>query len=177
MLLHAVFIPPDQVQDEIDSLMGQVSSALGGLDEGAARPFRLPVTGFGNLTNPDATRVVQALDSVLAEFHQPPVIRFSTLTIASDGAVRLGMAGDVDEFVELARHVPKAVERLHLYVDRRQFWPGLVLGRTSAPPAALGDLGAWIGSEWQVSSVAILRRLGDSSFVHADVQIGTAALL
>lgn len=176
MLLSAALVPPDWAQEEVQALTTRLVSMVGELQEGAARPFVLPITGFGNLTTPEAKRVVETLEAALEAVEDQPLVRFEGPMITSGGVVRLGMAGEVDQLLDLARSVPAAVGRLRLYVDRRGFWPGLTLGRTTAPPAAVEGLRAWVGSDWRASTVSILRN-GNVATVHAELAVGSATRL
>lgn len=176
MLLSAVLVPPDWVQEEIQTLATRLVPVVGELQQAAVRPFVLPITGFGNLTTPDARRVVETLEAALEDVEVQPLVRFAGPMITADGVVRLGMAGEVDELLDLGRSVPTALGRLRLYVDRRGFWPGLTLGRTTALPSALEGLRAWAGSDWRASTVSILRN-GDAATVHAELAVGSATRL
>lgn len=178
MLLNAAFVPPDWVQEELVALTTRLVPVLGGIEDLAVRPFLLPITGFGNLTTPDAGRVVGALAAALTELEDPaPLVRFSTPTITPGGDIRIGLSGEVERLGELARFVPVAAARLRLYVDRRRFWPGLTLGRTGAPTAALDGLADWVGSDWRAETVSILRRVAAGVTVHAEIGIGASSRL
>lgn len=169
--LSAAITPPREAQQELARLCDAVMAALGGLDDPLVGPVRLPITGFGNVTTPDAGRLVAALAEAVQVVDEALVVRFSGVAVAPDGTVRVGMGGDVDALVELARFVPIVVQRLRLYTDRRRFWPGVVLGRTTADPAALGDLGEWEGSDWAVPAISILRRSGDELVSHVEAAL------
>lgn len=177
MLLKAAFVPPEPVRDELAWLTGEIQRLVPGAVP-ARRGHWLGVTAFGNVTAPDAVRIENTLQDAFGGVEDAPVVRFEQVFLTPDGSIRVGMAGDVDLLVALARVIPVVVARLDLYVDRRAFWPGMELCRLvpSAKQAEadrhLALLRGWAGSAWEASALGLMRQTGDTVSVHSLVEIG-----
>jgi 2'-5' RNA ligase len=126
--------------------------------------MRLPVTGFGNLTTHDAQRVSEVIREAAAEW-VPATVRFAggtALDFPDDWSVWARLEGEVDGLNDVGRGVPKAVERLGFFVDRRSFRPMLsvatVTRQTTGPflQDVVDALDAFRGEEWPVE-VSMLR--------------------
>ena len=184
MLIHGAIVPPRAVLEAVDAVVRSVPVPL----EGAAAPaskslrgrlgrhradraevpvmlehvpvdeMRLPVTGFGNLTIPDAQRVSEVIREAAAEW-APATVRLAggaALEFPDDWSVWARIEGDLDGLMTIGRGVPHAVERLGFFVDRRTFRPMLsvatVTRQTTGPflQDVVDALEAFRGEEWPV---------------------------
>ena len=161
MLLRAAIVPPQEVLDEV----GAVARALALVPGVTAVPHSdldIHVTGFGNLTPPDAVRLAESLASAL-EGAEAPVVRFAGLVVSGTTEIALQLAGDVEPLADLARFVSEAAEGLNIYVDRRRYRPALpivsVADDVSAPmlQSAVRHQQSWTGQDWPVPGLALLR--------------------
>ena len=73
--------------------------------------------------------------------------------------------GDVEKLVTIGRGIPRVVQKLQLYVDRRQFRPWLSVGtitdRTTAPylEDLVARLDRFSGRSWTQESVTLLKHI------------------
>jgi hypothetical protein len=161
MLLSAAIMPPDGVRDELQVLVRDIGGRVRGFHPAPPADFRLDLARFGNVTPPDAARVADAIATAMRNVEARPAVRFSRVEVERPGEVSVGLSGDVDELLALVRAVPKSVEPLGLYVDRRRFRAGLVLGHVldgggTDRRADLDALWDWSGTAWPVPGVSVL---------------------
>ena len=82
-----------------------------------------------------------------------------------DESVWAKLAGDLDTLTAIGRGVPKTVQRLGFFVDRRQFRPWLPVGTitdaTTAPflERLVDALEAFQGQKWTLEAVTLFKRL------------------
>lgn len=163
MLLSTAFVAPEEVRAELaelTDLVGYVVPRLGRLP----RPDgRLPITGFGNMSVEQSRRLVGLLEELVVGWGPLPRVRFARPDVTLRGDVVLGLTGEVEGLVSMARSVPVEARKLGMYVDRRMFWPGLSLGEVpgDVPLTGVGErlreLAGWEGREWSVPGIALLR--------------------
>lgn len=191
MLLYGAIIPPraplDAVLDLVRSVpvpdrapaepapagflrrRGKRERTVPALEERAALDLvppdlvHFPITGFGNLTSGDATRLVETLAAAAAAWSAVPV-RFAggaALEFPGDWSVWATLDGDLEALRAIARGVTESVESLGFFVDRRVFRPMLSLATvteaTTGPylEAVVGALDAFEGEQWVVDHVTV----------------------
>lgn len=137
--------------------------------------LRIPITGFGNVSQRDAVQLVNTLTRAAAAWPRPE-LRFAgsaALEWPGDECVWARLDGDVDGVLTIGRGVPPAVKRLGFLVDRRAFRPWMAVGsitdHTTAPflEHLVAELDEFKGTMWTLSTIAIMRKvpLDDSGTV------------
>lgn len=206
MILFAAVVPPPSV---VEAALAQVHRALeppparprrwwrlsggsAGADGEAPRFDVLPadrvvlaVARFGNLTTPDANRLTAALVEAATDWPQPTVrIAGASLWPTSrTDQLALDLAGDVDALNDIARDVRATVQRLGLFLDRRDFRPSLAVApvpegageeQASEVAAALAQSPA---ESFTVSHLSLLREATETSplLEHARVPLSSRA--
>ena len=94
------------------------------------REWYLPITHFGNVTLGDTVLLGNALRAEAREWARPE-LHFAggaALEWPGDESVWVKLGGDTDALTVIGRGVPKVVQRLGYFVDRRQFRPWLSVG-------------------------------------------------
>lgn len=118
----------------------------------------LPITGFGNLTASDVTRLVDAVTAAASRW-QGGSVRLAggtALDFPGDWSVWAKVDGDVGALLAAARGVTQSVEHLNYYVDRRVFRPSLsvatVTRATTGPflEEVVAALEAFHGTPWPI---------------------------
>lgn len=129
--------------------------------------MHIPVTYFGNLTLGDSVTLSDTLRSEVASWSRPE-LRFAggaALEWTGDESVWAKLDGEVDKLVTIGRGIPRVVQKLQLFVDRRQFRPWLAVGtitdRTTAPylESLVARLDRFSGRSWTQESVTLLKHL------------------
>jgi 2'-5' RNA ligase len=201
MLLHAVIIPPRMVLDAVVHVVqsvdqppaaappqpssgsprrrrdrgvhepGPPAAADPGLDFVPPEQMHLPITGFGNVTAGDASKLAATLTDAAAGWTRPTVriAGGGALEFPGDRAVWAKLEGDVDGLVSIARGVVQAVQRRGFFVDRRAFRPWLAVATitdaTTAPSLeeVVAVLDAFRGEPWTVECVSVMKRSFDAA--------------
>jgi 2'-5' RNA ligase len=196
MLLHAVIVPPRTVLDEVVQVVrsvdeprppsppqpssgssrrrrdrgvpeaGPPAPTEPGLDLVPPEQLHLPITGFGNVTAGDASRLAATLTEAAAGWARPTVriTGGGALEFPDDRAVWAKLEGDVDGLVSIARGVVQAVQSRGFFVDRRAFRPWLAVATitdaTTAPylEEVVAALDAFRGEPWAVECVSVMKR-------------------
>ena len=129
--------------------------------------MHIPVTHLGNLTLGDSLNLVDMLRGEVASWSRPE-LRFAggaALEWTGDESVWAKLDGDVEKLVTIGRGIPRAVQKLQLFVDRRQFRPWLSVGtitdRTTAPylEALVARLDRFSGRSWTQESVTLVKHI------------------
>ena len=156
--------------DRIGTLGSRASSAdlaNDQLDTVDVTLMHIPVTYFGNLTLGDSINLADTLRGEVATWSRPE-LRFSggaALEWTGDESVWAKLDGDVEKLVTIGRGIPRVVQKLQLYVDRRQFRPWLSVGtitdRTTAPylEDLVARLDRFSGRSWTQESVTLLKHI------------------
>jgi RNA 2',3'-cyclic 3'-phosphodiesterase len=195
MLLFAAILPPRPVLEELHRLVTEAGAdaaapsgkgLLGRLGRSRSAPsadagngqldiaplaqWYLPITNFGNVTLGDSRRLADAL-RVEASGWAKPELHFAggaALEWPGDDSVWAKLEGDLDELGTIGRGVPKIVQRLGFFVDRRQFRPWLSVGTitpaTTAPylERVVAALSAHRSRSFVVESVSLMKRLPEA---------------
>jgi RNA 2',3'-cyclic 3'-phosphodiesterase len=171
MRLFAAIMAPESALLEVSDLVTSVGgSSTPELDAVPVDQMYLPVTHFGNVTLSDSRLLARSLRAD-CETWQPADLRFAggtALEWQGDRSVWLKIAGDTEELLTIGRGVPRTVQRLGFFVDRRQFRPllgvGTVTDVTTAPylEKLVAALEGFSGLTWTVSELSLMRRLPDS---------------
>ncbi|MCW2759366.1 MAG: 2,3-cyclic phosphodiesterase [Nocardioidaceae bacterium] len=154
MRLFATLVPPPGVVYEVRQAVASVSVGRSrpGKRRADAKPesstglrlehqldlmpeflVQTPVTVFGNLTTPDAHRLVELLAQEAATWAAPR-LRLAggeALVWPGDTWVWSRIDGDTPALDAIAGGVARVAERLSMYVDRRRFHPLLPLGQVN----------------------------------------------
>jgi 2'-5' RNA ligase len=126
--------------------------------------MHIPVATFGHLTRGDSDLLARALRDATASWSRP-TLRLAggaALEWPGDKSVWASLDGDLDALQVIAQGVPKVVQRLSLFVDRRQFRPLLSVGsitdETTAPylEALVAALERFEGMTWTQESVSLM---------------------
>jgi RNA 2',3'-cyclic 3'-phosphodiesterase len=156
--------------DRLGSLGNRASSAdlaNDQLDTVDVTLMHIPVTYFGNLTLGDSINLADTLRSEVATWSRPE-LRFAggaALEWTGDESVWAKLDGDVEKLVTIGRGIPRVVQKLQLYVDRRQFRPWLSVGtitdRTTAPylEDLVARLDRFSGRSWTQETVTLLKNV------------------
>ena len=151
--------------DRIGTLGSRASSAdlaNDQLDTVDVTLMHIPVTYFGNLTLGDSVTLADTLRGEVASWSRPE-LRFAEWT--GDESVWAKLDGEVDKLVTIGRGIPRVVQKLQLFVDRRQFRPWLSVGtitdRTTAPylESLVARLDRFSGRSWTQESVTLLKHI------------------
>ena len=207
MILHSVIVPPRPALDQLVDVVRSVrrapdveaesrwrifrrhgdapqQPAVSLLEERPIPSMQIPIAGFGNVTPADTTRIVQALAAAASEW-KPPRVRFMGLAdpkIPADGTVWVRLRGDIEALTEIGRGVPRSVERVGFFVDRRRFRPMLAVARLSSAATAadwehvVETLDSFRGREWVVDTLVLTKLAFDgpntASQEHERIPIG-----
>ena len=156
--------------DRLGSLGTRASStdlANDQLDTVDVTLMHIPVTYFGNLTLGDSVTLADTLRGEVASWSRPE-LRFAggaALEWTGDESVWAKLDGEVDKLVTIGRGIPRVVQKLQLFVDRRQFRPWLSVGtitdRTTAPylESLVARLDRFSGRSWTQESVTLLKHI------------------
>jgi 2'-5' RNA ligase len=137
------------------------------LDTVAVERMSIPITFLGNLTLGDSVMLADAIREEAASW-SPPELRFTggaALEFPGDESVWVKLDGDVEKLVTIGRGVPRAVQKLQLFVDRRQFRPWLSVGtitdKTTAPylEDLVARLDRFSGRTWIQETVTLLKNV------------------
>lgn len=167
MRLYAAIVPPEAVRAELADLVQSLAPASPELVPAAVSDMRIPVTSFGNVTQSDASLLLETLHSATATWARPRV-RFhgsAALEWEGDRSVWAKVDGDVDELLTIGRGVPIAIARLGFLVDRRKFRPWLEVGSitdvTSLPylEKLTSALDAFEGSAWTLETLTVFKKV------------------
>ncbi len=141
------------------------ASANDQLDALDVERMMIPITFLGNLTLGDSVKLTDALRKEVAGWSRPE-LRFTggtALEFPGDESVWVKIDGDVEKLVTIGRGVPRAAQKLQLFVDRRQFRPWLSVGsitdRTTAPylEDLVARLDRFTGRTWVQETVTLLK--------------------
>ncbi len=175
MRLFAAVVPPESAREELAEVLRAAGAESRELDMVQVADLRIPITGFGNVSQRDAVQLVHTLTRAAAAWPRPE-LRFAgsaALEWPGDECVWARLDGDVDGVLTIGRGVPPAVKRLGFLVDRRAFRPWMAVGsitdHTTAPflEHLVGELDEFKGTMWTLSTIAIMRKvpLDDSGAV------------
>jgi 2'-5' RNA ligase len=201
MLLHAVIVPPRPALDALVQVVrsvdepraaarpqpssgssrrrrdrggpeaGPPAPAGPGLDLAPPEHLHLPITGFGNVTAGDASRLAATLTEAAAGWSRPTVriAGGGALEFPGDHTVWAKLEGNVDGLVSIASGVVQAVQRRGFFVDRRAFRPWLAVATitdtTTAPylESVVAALDAFRGEPWTVEFVSVTKPSFDAA--------------
>ncbi len=132
--------------------------------------MHIPIATFGHLTLGDSVQVANVLRTAVATWARP-TLHFAggtALEGRGDKAVWARLDGDLGRLQDLAQGVPTLVQRLSLFVDRRQFRPWLAVGTITDQTTAafleelVAALERFEGMTWTQDSVSLMKGLPDS---------------
>ncbi|MGH3445323.1 MAG: 2'-5' RNA ligase family protein, partial [Nocardioidaceae bacterium] len=161
MRLFAAVLPPASAASELADLVASVPAKGHQLDEVPPDEMHLPITSFGNVALNDSRSLARALQADVATW-APVSLRFAggaALEWRGDESVWAKLDGDVDGLKIIGHGVPRSVQRLGFFVDRRQFRPWLAVGtitdHTTAPylQSLVDGLNALEGQTWTLTEV------------------------
>jgi RNA 2',3'-cyclic 3'-phosphodiesterase len=167
MRLYAAVVPPAHARQEIADLVRAAGPDSPELAAVPAADLRIPVTGFGNVSQGDAVQLVSTLRREAAAWPRPE-LRFAgsaALEWPGDDSVWARLDGDVDGVLTIGRGVPPAVKRLGFLVDRRAFRPWMSVGTitdyTTAPylERLVAALDEYKRPLWTLSTLAVMRKV------------------
>ena len=127
--------------------------------------MHIPVATFGHLTRVDAELLTGALKESASRW-APPTLRLAggtALEGPGDRCVWAKLDGDLDRLQVIVQGVPKLVQRLGLFVDRRQFRPWLAVGAITDTTTAtyleelVAALDRFDGMPWRQDSLSMMR--------------------
>jgi len=137
------------------------------LDLVALTDLRIPLTGFGHVSQRDAVHLVEILTDAARSWPRPE-LRFAgsaALEWPGDQCVWTRLDGDVEGALTIGRGVPSAVKRLGFLVDRRAFRPWMEVGsiteHTTAPflENVVAALDEFKGTMWTLSTLTVMRKV------------------
>ncbi len=187
MRLFAAIVPPVHAREEIAEVVRAAGPDSPELAAISVDDLRIPVTGFGNVSQRDAVQLVQVLGRAAAGWPAPE-LRFAgsaALEWPGDDSVWTRLDGDVDGALTIGRGVPPAVKRLGFLVDRRAFRPwmsvGTITDSTTAPylEKLVTALDEFKGTMWTLPTLTIMRKVplddcGDvEEVVLEEIRLGT----
>lgn len=188
MRLFAAIVPPVGAREELlEELRGAGALGSGELDLVSVEDLRIPVTGFGNVSQRDALQLVGTLARDAQGWPRPD-LRFAgsaALEWPGDRNVWARLDGDVDGALTIGRAVPPAVKRLGFLVDRRAFRPWMAVGsitdHTTAPllERVVGALDDFKGTMWTLSTLTVIRKVplddhgGSDEVVLEEIPLGS----
>lgn len=156
MMLRAAFVPPTEAVERLRAL-GDRLARLPGVE--AVEPGRVdvPIAGLGNMVEEDARRFTGLLAECVSDLEPILVRPVAVEARGEDVTVRLD--GDLDALVEVARAVGIAAQGVRVFIDRRAFWPAVVVGSGSLAGIRTGadGLGELAGTSWLVEDVDLVR--------------------
>ncbi|MEP6817276.1 MAG: hypothetical protein ABI873_17185 [Marmoricola sp.] len=126
--------------------------------------MHIPITTFGHLTRVDSELLADALRTAVATWERP-TLHFTggtALEFPGDQAVWARLGGDLDRLQVIGQGVPKVVQRLGIFVDRRQFRPWLSLGTITEETTAayleelVAALDRFAGTTWTHEHVSLM---------------------
>jgi 2'-5' RNA ligase len=167
MRLFAAIVPPELARKELAEAVRAAGPDSPELAAVPVEDMRIPVTGFGNVSQRDALQLISTLARAAAAWPRPE-LRFAgsaALEWPGDENVWARLDGDVDGALTIGRGVPPAVKRLGFLVDRRAFRPWMAVGaitdHTTAPylEKLVGDLDEFKGSLWTLETLTIVRKV------------------
>jgi RNA 2',3'-cyclic 3'-phosphodiesterase len=167
MRLFAAIVPPELARKELAEAVRAAGPDSPELAAVPVEDMRIPVTGFGNVSQRDALQLISTLARTAAAWPRPE-LRFAgsaALEWPGDENVWARLDGDVDGALTIGRGVPPAVKRLGFLVDRRAFRPWMAVGsitdHTTAPylERLVGDLDEFKGSMWTLETLTIVRKV------------------
>lgn len=189
--MHSVFVPPRPALEELVGVARSVATpepvaaaAKRGVfrrREAAPQPaqpaleifpmatMQIPITGFGNVTPSDATRLIAALGAAAREWTAPRV-RFTSVVepgSSNDRTVSIRLQGDVEGLTEIGRGVPPCVERVRFFVDRRTFHPMVTIARLTDTATdddwnrVVAAFESFHGREWVADSIVLTKMIFD----------------
>lgn len=168
MQVSVAIVPPEGVLNEIEALVDGIPGVRAQLDMVPTGALRLPLIGLGNLTRPDVDALCEHLEELVAEIGLTPRIGLAgaiALETPDDVTVSLGIVGDVDGMITVAKALPPMVSDFGFYVDRRRFAPKFTIGRvtpaTTLPvlQALVDKLEGYRSREWELVGVDVLGRV------------------
>ncbi|GAA3673128.1 hypothetical protein GCM10022237_35930 [Nocardioides ginsengisoli] len=166
MLLRLAFVPPDSAIEGLRALGSRLAAERPGVHPVPPGLIDVPIAALGNVMDRDAKRLEDAMEEHL---RLPGALHVEDAGCEQrdNGDIVLRLGGDVAGLAEAARRIGKAAERVHLYIDRRNFQPGVLTATTDEKRACspldrvLADIaaeaGAWTGLRWAVDDVALIR--------------------
>ena len=167
MRLFAAIVPPELARKELAEAVRAAGPDSPELATVPVEDMRIPVTGFGNVSQRDALQLISTLARTAVAWPRPE-LRFAgsaALEWPGDENVWARLDGDVDGALTIGRGVPPAVKRLGFLVDRRAFRPWMAVGaitdHTTAPylEKLVGDLDEFKGSLWTLETLTIVRKV------------------
>lgn len=191
MILFAAVVPPPSV---VGTALAQVERALerppaprrrwwqlggGGPAVEETPPLEvlpadrvvLTVARFGNLTTPDANRLTAALVDAATDWPRPTV-RIAGASLWAPSRIdhlALDLSGDLDVLHAIARDVRDTVQRLGLFLDRRDFRPSLAVapvpegGGEGEAAAVAAAVSAAPSEPFTVTHLSLLRQATETS--------------
>ena len=167
MRLFAAIIPPLQAREELVRALRGAGAESRELGLVPVEELRIPLTGFGNVSQRDADQLVDTLARDAREWPRAE-LRFAgsaALEWPGDRNVWARLDGDVDGVLTVGRGVPGTVKRLGFLVDRRAFRPLMAVGSITDHTTALflqrvvDALDEFKGTMWTLSTLAVMRKL------------------
>lgn len=133
----------------------------------AVETMYIPITGFGNVAERDGVALIKALRSEALTWARPTVHLGggTALEFPGDQSVWAKTGGETDALHLVGRGVPKIVQRLGFFVDRRAFrgWlsVGTITEATTAPylERLVAALDGFEGQSWTVGAVTLMKGL------------------
>ncbi|HET7386432.1 MAG TPA: hypothetical protein VFJ19_07180 [Nocardioidaceae bacterium] len=166
MQLFAAVLPPASATAELADAVASVRPMGHELDAVPPDEMHLPITNFGNVALAETRSLTRALQADVATW-APVSLQFAggaALEWRGDESVWAKLDGDVDGLGVIGRGIPRSVQRLGFFVDRRQFRPWLAVGtitdHTTAPylQRLVDGLNAFAGQTWKLTEVLLMRR-------------------
>ncbi|PKW27940.1 2'-5' RNA ligase family protein [Phycicoccus duodecadis] len=168
MQVSVALVPPEGVVNEIEAIIDGTPGARAQLDVVPTGALRLPLIGLGNLTRPDVEALCEHLVELVAGIGMTPRIGLAgavALESPDDPTVSLGIVGDVDGMIAVAKALPPMVSDFGFYVDRRRFVPKFTVARVTAGTtlpvlqALVDKLERYRSREWDLEGVEVLSRV------------------
>jgi 2'-5' RNA ligase len=136
----------------------------------AAARMHIPITTFGNLTGVDTKLLARELREAVATWQRPELCLTggAALHFPGDKAVWVRLGGQVDELHAMATEIPKLVQRLSLFVDRRSYRPMLSVGTitdtTTGPylEQLVAALEGFQGMTWTQDTISLMHGQPDA---------------
>lgn len=167
MRMQVVLLPPQEVQDELATTVGEVSGGGEQLDLVPAEHLHLRLANFGNVSHADSVSVRKSLNREL-QLWTPMKFYFGAavaLEPIGDDSVWAQLEGDVEQLAEVADVITKVGKRLGFPVDRRLSRRRVRVGRITAKVSEdylqrlLDHLEQHRGPDWTCEDLALVRTL------------------
>lgn len=167
MRLFAAVVPPEHARMEIAEVVRAAGPDSPELAAVSVVDMRIPVTGFGNVSQRDALLLLSTLRRAARTWPRAE-LRFAgsaALEWPGDESVWARLDGDVDGVLTVGRGVPPSVKQLGFLVDRRQFRPWMSVGTITDHTSAsylerlVAALDEFKGSMWTLDTLTLMRKI------------------